>query len=42
MTRVLDGYLMGRVMGWRGGVDNLLIYRIPGRIVALDGYLMGT
>jgi hypothetical protein len=42
MTRVLDGYLIGRVAGGGGGAYNQFLYRPLGRIAVLDGYLIGA
>ena len=42
MTRVLDGYLIGRVRGDRGRAYNHCLYRHLGRIAVLDEYLIGA
>jgi len=42
MSRVLDGYLMGRAAGGREGFSICLTYRHLDRIAVLDGYLIGA
>jgi hypothetical protein len=39
MTRVLDGYLMGRASGGRGLIYNRISYSNLVKILVLDGYL---
>ena len=41
MTWALDGYLIRRVIGRRGGCSNPFFYRHLDRMALLDGYLIG-